>query len=59
MGGQGSLMHLGSKDWPKWSDPTDLLLKLLKKLMLDHRLLAMGLYSCRAVRMPVLTPVHF
>ncbi len=33
IGGQGSLMHVGSKGWPMWSDPTDklLLLKLLKK----------------------------
>ena len=36
IGGQGSLMHMGSKGWPTWSDPTDELLffKLLKKLML-------------------------
>ena len=29
-------MHVGNKDWPVWSDPTDelLLLKLLKRLML-------------------------
>ena len=36
MGGQGSLMHVGSEGWPVWSDQTDELLelKLLKKLML-------------------------
>ena len=36
MGGQDSLMHVGSEGWPMWSDPTDdaLLPKLLKKLML-------------------------
>ena len=36
MGGQGSMMHVGSEGWPLWSDPTDelLLLKLLKKLIL-------------------------
>ncbi|KAK3556078.1 hypothetical protein QTP70_004374 [Hemibagrus guttatus] len=35
MGGQGSLMHMGSEGWLVWSDPTDELLlhKLLKKLM--------------------------
>ena len=36
VGGQGSLMHVGSEGWPVWSDPTDelLMLKLLSNLML-------------------------
>lgn len=36
MGSQGSLMQMGSKDWPRWYDPTDEppLLKLFKWLML-------------------------
>ena len=28
MGGQGSLMHVGSEGWHVWSDPTDELLLL-------------------------------
>ena len=36
MGGQGSLMLMGSEGWPMWSNPIDepLLLSLLKKSML-------------------------
>ncbi|KAK3558608.1 hypothetical protein QTP86_021665 [Hemibagrus guttatus] len=69
--GQGSLMHVGSECWPMWSDPTDevLLLKFAEEVnagsdrkgseyTVHHSLLCMGPHSRRAVRAPMLTPVH-